>query len=79
MHVASGVGRNRTNRWKFQLPTVSRCFSLQLMMLQEHWWLYGIIFILNIMFPARVPIKHHGVLRRDRDTVAEIILGNVVS
>lgn len=40
-------------------------------------WQYFII--LKIMFPARVPIKQHGVLRRDRDTIAEMILGNVVS
>jgi hypothetical protein len=38
-------------------------------------WQY---FILNKMVPARVPVKHHAVLRRDRDTVPDIILENVV-
>jgi hypothetical protein len=43
-------------------------------MLQKYWWLYGSIFILNKMVLARVPVKHHAVLRRDRDTVADMIL-----
>jgi len=48
-------------------------------MLQKYWWLYGSIIILNEIVPARVPVKHHAVLRRDRDTVADMILENVVS
>ena len=79
MHVTSGADRNRTNPWIFQLPTMSRCFSLQFVMLQKYWWLYGSIIILNEIVPARVPVKHHAVLRRDRDTVADMILENVVS
>jgi hypothetical protein len=48
-------------------------------MLQKYWWLYGSIIILNKTVPARVPVKHHAVLRRDRDTVVDMILENVIS